>query len=183
MILPQCLKIERDESYIFVKTATAYWDYNNVFPGYSNKTVYRGNTVKFKKGCWTFSMIKDRFTYELGTTVLKANNLSKFGELLGFEEDAHIEANDILKSPNKVEINRGLRYITILCDLVSSDMVISPLPITTMQSLKNTISHYTDIESCVPIDKGSYDRVVFSIELRDNNVFDVRDYYLQLFVF
>ena len=95
------------------------------------------NTVKFKEGYWTFSMIKNRFTYELGTTVLKANkyfrdstfslkvdgdvDLSMFGELLGFREDMHIEANDILTSPNKVEINRGLRDITISCDLVSSN--------------------------------------------------------------
>ena len=48
-------------------------------------------------------------------------NLSKFEELLGFKEDTHIKANDILISPNKVEINPGLRYITISCDLVSSD--------------------------------------------------------------
>ena len=101
-------------------------------------------------------------------------DLSKFGELLGFREDTHIEANDILTNPNKVEINLGLRYNTISCDLVSSDnnidsdggrsTVISSLPITTTQSLKSTVSHYTDIESRVPIDKGSYDRIVFSVE-------------------
>ena len=86
-----------------------YWDYNNVFPGYNDKITYRGNTVKFEKGDWTFSMIKDRFTFELGTTVLKANmyestcslevdgkvNLLKFGELLGFEEDTQIAVNNI----------------------------------------------------------------------------------------
>ncbi len=118
---------------------------------------------------------KTQFTYKLGTTVLKANkydvtcslevdgdvDLSKFRELLGFSEDTHIEANDILTSPNKVEINRGLRYITISCNLVNSDnnidsegrrgTVISSLPITTTQSLKGTVSHYTNTESHVPI--------------------------------
>ena len=93
--------------------------------------------------------------YELGTTALKANKydstcslevdgnvgLSKFGELLGFVENTHIEVNNILTSPNKVEINRGLRYVTICSE-----------------SLKGTVSHYTDIESRVPIDKGAYDR-------------------------
>ncbi len=112
-----------------------YWDYNNVFLGYNNKIAYRVNTVKFKGGYWTFSMIKDIFTYQLGTMVLKANkydstwslkvdrdvDLLKFGELLCFKEDMHIKANDILTSPNKVEINHGLRYFTILCNLVSSD--------------------------------------------------------------
>ncbi len=169
VILPQCLKIERDDPPIFVKTATVYWDYNNIFPKYNDKIAYRGNTVKFEEAYWMFSMIKDRFTYGLGTTVLKANKYdntfslevdgdvdpSKFGELFGFSKDTHIEANDILTSPNKVEINRGLRYITILCNLVSSDnnidsesrrsMVISSLPITTTQSLKGTVSHYTDM--------------------------------------
>ena len=91
--------------------------------------------VKSEEGYWTFSMIKDRFTYELGTTVLKANkydstcslevdgdfDLSKFGELLGFRENTHIDTNNMLTSPNKVDINRGLRYITISCDLVNSD--------------------------------------------------------------
>ena len=79
-------------------------------------------SLKEDIGLCLFSMIKDRFTYELGTTVLKANqydstcslevdgdvDLSKFGELLGFSEDTHIEANGILTSPNKVEINCGL---------------------------------------------------------------------------
>ncbi len=178
VMLPQCLKIERDNPHIFVKTVTVYWDYNNVFPKYNDKISYRGNTVKFEEGYWTFSMIKDRFTYELGTTVLKANkdnstcslevdgdvDLSKFGELLGFRENTHIDANDILTSPNKVEINHGLQYITISCNLVSSDnnidsegrrsTVISSLPITTTKSLKGTVCHYTDIESRVSIDKG-----------------------------
>ncbi len=124
---PQCLKIERDDPHIFVKTATVYWDCNNVFSGYNDKIAYRGNTVKFEGGHCSFSMIKDRFTYELGTTVLKVYkydstcslevdgdvDLSKFGKLLGFEEDTHIAMNDILTSPNKVEINRGLRYISV----------------------------------------------------------------------
>ncbi len=80
-------------------------------------------------------MIKDIFAYELGTTVLKANkydstcslevdrdvDLLQFGKLLGYEEDTQIAVNDILTSLNKVEINRGLRYISVSCDLVSSD--------------------------------------------------------------
>ncbi len=183
MVLPQCLKIERDDPHVFVKTATVYWDYNNVSPKYNDKIADRGSTVKFEEGYWTFSMIKDRFTYELGTTVLRANkydstcslevdgdfDLSNVGELLGLRENTHMETNNILTSPNKVDINRGLRYITISCDLVNSDTnidsvgrrstVISSLPITTTQSLKGTVSHYTDIESRVPIDKGSYDRI------------------------
>ena len=104
-----------DDPHIFVKTVTVYWDYNNVFPKYNDKIAYHGNTVKFEEGYRTFSMIKDRFTYELGTTVLKANkydntcslevdgdvHLSKFGELLGFRE-----------------INRGLPWVTLHYSLV-----------------------------------------------------------------
>ena len=99
VILLQCLKIECDDPHIFVKTV--YWDFNNVFPKYNDKIAYHGNTVKLEEGYWTFSMIKDRFTYELGTTVLKANKYdstcslevdgdvdpSKFRELLGLRED------------------------------------------------------------------------------------------------
>ncbi len=60
VILPQCLKIDRDEPHTFLKTATVYWDYNNVFTGYNDKITYHGNAVKFEGGYWTFSMIKDR---------------------------------------------------------------------------------------------------------------------------
>ncbi len=73
MVLPQWLKIERDDPHIFVKTATVYWDYNNVFPKYNDKIAYRGSTVRFEEVSWMLSMIKDKFTYELGTTILKAN--------------------------------------------------------------------------------------------------------------
>ncbi len=205
VVLSQCLEIERDDPHIFVKTATVYWDYNNVFPKYNDTIAYRGSTVRFEEGYWTFSMIKDKFTCKLGTTVLKASkydstcslevdgdfDLSKFGELLGFEKDMHIETNDILTSPNKVNINRGLRYVTIPCDLVSSDnnidsewrrsTVISSLRITTTQSLKGTVSHNTDIERRVPIDKGSYDRIEFSVE-GDNSAKNIGSVLLEVYI-
>ena len=183
------MKIERDAPYIFLKLRP-FTKITTIFvqDTCNDKITCRGNTVKFEGGYWTFSMIKDRFTYELGTRLLKANkydstcslevdgeiNLLKFGKLLGFDEDTQIAVNDILTSPNRVEINRGLRHISVSCNLVSSDnninckggrsTVISSLPITTTQSLKNTISHYTNIESRVPIDKGSYSQIVFSVE-------------------
>ena len=59
MTLPNCLKIECDAPYIliyiYLKTATVYWDYN-VFPGYNDKIMYCGNTVKFEGGYRTFAI-------------------------------------------------------------------------------------------------------------------------------
>ncbi len=40
--LPKCLKIERDAPYIFLKTATMYWDYNNI--GYNDRIKVRVTT-------------------------------------------------------------------------------------------------------------------------------------------
>ena len=55
-----------------------------------------------------------------------------------------------------MEINRGLRYVEVSCDIVDSSRVIDPhgkrssmiytLPVTTNASLKGSVVHYKDIE-------------------------------------
>ena len=77
------------------------------------------------------------------------------------------------ESPDRVEINRGLRYVEVSCNIVDSSWfigphgkwssVISTLPITTDVSLKGSVVHYKDIENRVPISKGIFNAVWFNV--------------------
>ena len=49
------------DSYMIVKTATVYWNYNNVFSGYNNQiNGFRGRSI-LTEGYWTFQMLVERF--------------------------------------------------------------------------------------------------------------------------
>ena len=77
--------------------------------------------------------------------------------------------NTETESPRKVEINRGLRYVEVSCDIVDRSRVIDPLLVistllvTTYGSLKGTVVHYKDIECRVPIRKGAFYCIQFNV--------------------
>ena len=78
-----------------------------------------------------------------------------------------------MKTSKTIEINSYLRYIQINCDAVDRTCNIDndgkrsatllTLPITTKDSLKGSVSHYTDIESKIPINKGVYNKLCFDV--------------------
>ena len=80
-----------------------------------------------------------------------------------------------------VEINRGLRYVEVSCDIVDRSSVIDPqvkrsrvittLPITTDASLKGSVVHYKDIESTVPINKGAFNAIKFNVRANNGSKF------------
>ena len=71
-----------------------------------------------------------------------------------------------------------MKYIDVKCSLVDrqnnidtdgkrSDVILS-LPITSTNTLKGSVQHYFDIESKIPINKGVYNLLNFSV-LGNNN--------------
>ena len=124
---------------IYVKNISVLWKYKNVRPNVNNLikfiTVSDHPTMglAFEEGYLTFNMIVDhlaesnitleRHMHDNRCTILspKKLNLYHFGPLLGFLPDAILPINTKTKSPSVVDINRGLRYITIGCNCVNTD--------------------------------------------------------------
>jgi hypothetical protein len=111
------------------------------------------------------------------------SNLKKFGLLLGFDENTSFLADEWKTSPNIVEMNRGLRYITINGDIVYSDNNfdekgdfsnrILSLPVPTNQSLFGETTSYSGLNIKVPVRNGTFNEIEFSISNNTNNVVSV----------
>ena len=137
-----------------------------MFTGYiDHANGSKGRSI-LAEGYWTFEMLMDK---------LKGENIT-----LGASNDYRY-FHTKTESPNKVEINRGLRYVEVSCDIVVSSRVIDPhgkrsnviytLPVTADGSLKVTVVHYTDIESRVPVNKGSFNSIKFKVRANNDTKF------------
>ena len=129
--LDETLTIDKENPEIFLKSATVYWNYNNVFSGENETFTYDGNNKSINPGYWTFDMIAKKFksirgisqtkTAENGKCVIQSDkdmNLKNLGLLLGFTKNKVIQKNTNVESDSVVSINRGLKYISICCDAV-----------------------------------------------------------------
>ena len=125
----------------------------------------------FNGSKWLTSIANE---YDATCTISTNANLQlkRFGELLGFDNNTTINSRSS-KSSKTININSNLRYIQINCDAVDRTCNIDndgkrsatllTLPITTKDSLKGSVSHYTDIESKIPINKGVYNKLFFDV--------------------
>ena len=111
---------------MFLKSATVYWNYNNVFSSYNETFTYDGNNISINPGYWTFNMLEKKLksignitltkTSENGKCVITSDkdiNLKNLGLLLGFTKNKVLRKNTKVESDNMVNINRGLKYISI----------------------------------------------------------------------
>ena len=61
-------------------------------------------------------------TYNNTCTIENKNtvkvNLKKLGVLLGFHENHELAASTSERSPDPVDVNHGLKYLTVTCDLI-----------------------------------------------------------------
>ena len=190
VILDELILIINDNPYLYVKKVSVFWNYNNI-SSENNELTYNSVKKVIPEGYMTFSMLKKEIE-GYGTVTLESNdydgtcsitsdnaiNLKNVGPILGFNKDQTISANTKTKSGNSVNINNGLEYIEIKCDMVErqnnidtngkrSDVILT-LPITTSQSLKGSVQHYFDIESKIPINKGVYNKLNFNVVGNDN---------------
>ena len=84
----------------------------------------------------------------------KPVNLKNLGELLGFPADTTIPQNTVARSPKAVDVNRGLRYLKVTCDLANplknvdtdgnTNTNISYLPIPPGTRLNSTVSSFNE---------------------------------------
>ena len=167
------LFLTNKDSTLSVKHATVFWNFKNITNDNKLFEVTRTNGTKanldIKEGYWDFQLLKKRLEGEDieitpnvhdntcnvkikdGFSRIKSANLKKFGMLLGFDEN-HLVTTTLSKSPKAVDVNLGLRYLTISCDLVDSKQnvgvdgrnsaVLTYLPVTLFTRLSSSVSKY-----------------------------------------
>ena len=172
-------------SEILLKSATVYWNYNNIDNDVEDFVTVDKERLEFKHGYWSFDDIKEELEKKgvsitrervTGKCIVSVNNLTYFktlGVLLGLEDSSNLKAGTTLTSPNMVDINRGLRSLDISCNIVDRSKnidhkgeysnVIASVPIPTDKTLKGSLSHYSDINSKVSINKGTYNFLEFKV--------------------
>ncbi len=176
---------------IQLKQATVFWKFKNITDANNKFELVKssGNEEKtIGEGYWDFELLKERLEGE--KIVLTANvhdntcdvdnkntetiNLKNFGKLLGFDADTTI-ANGIAKSQHTVDVNSGLRYLTITCDLVNAfknvdingsvNTNIAYLPISPGTRLNSNISIYNNgNHPSVPVKEDIVTEITFTID-------------------
>ena len=126
----------------------------------------------------------------VGSKVLRIHvDLAK---LIGFDIGIGIGPNASALSDREVDVNGGLRYVKIRCDVVDRtsninesgkrDDCILSLPIPNDQPLFGSISQYRDIESKVTITKGIINQLHFTITDQNGVIVDIGKILLECYI-
>lgn len=116
---------------MITKNVVVYRKYKNVIAGENDHVVYGSKKITFGEGYWTFEKIKKKFKEDNITVAENRynNTCSIFSDRdlnfknfapLGFPTDHVVRDSTPKISPNVVDVNQGLKYINISCDIVNS---------------------------------------------------------------
>ena len=195
LYLDACV-VKKEMTTMILKNVTVFWKFKNIT---SNIDVTLGSgsserDITFEEGYWTFDMIRAQFnSFSVSLEALRHNNkcrikpdgddlnLGKLGPLLGFPENEVVSDGVWKTSPKVVDVNLGLRYINIDCDVINTtensdtkgkrSYPLATIPVTTEQSLNGSVSVFRGIDSEVVINNGCFNRLVFVISSNiDKNV-------------
>ena len=181
---------------MYVKNIGVYWKFKNVLKGANDSinTITGGvnvDLITFEEGYWTFNMFSER----LGESNIqlersrynntckirspKQLNLLNFGPLLGFPVNKVRQPNTWTNSPSNVDVNIGLRYVTVECNCVDTNRnfdwngrrskVIATVPVTSEQSLNSSITFYDTIRSEVSVLNGDHNMFEFDVDTNIGN--------------
>ena len=149
------------------------------------------NPITFGEGYWSFNMISESLgesniqlernkhdnTCKIRST--KQLNLLNFGPLLGFPVNKVIQPNTWTNSPSHVDVNLGLKYVTVACNCVDTDRnfdsngrrskVIATVPVTSKQSLNSSVTYYDNIRSEVSMLNGDHNMFEFDVNTNIGN--------------
>ena len=192
--------------YMLVKKATIFWRYENVPTSFTAMT-NNGNVMNMYKGYYTFNMIRELCKDSVKLEATKydgkckiitdgstnVNITSKLAYLLGFNNNNRLfKLNTTTISDSRVNLNLGLEYIKIRCDVVNSsrnldedgdkDNTIVSLPITTTQTQYGSVQPFYDIESKIPINRGVINRLRFSVTDQNGDLVDVGKILLECYL-
>ena len=190
VFLRKCITTKYGEK-IHVKNISVLWKYKNIITNDNDLIKFitvpdhPATGVAFEEGYWTFNMIADllaesgitleRHKHDNRCTILSSKklNLYRFGPLLGFPENTIVPKNTKSKSPFVVDINRGLLHITLGCNCVNTDRnfdtygnpsrVFARIPVTTEQSLNESVTSYDNIHTSVSVLNGDHSTFQFDV--------------------
>ena len=121
---------------IAAKEVTVFWNFKNITSTIGNNTFTITNSSPPDKtindGYYDFEQLKSRLEsdklglqmngYDNTCTIDNKNNATvnqkKLGSLLGFAENHQLVAKTNEASSNPVDVNHGLRWLTVTCDLI-----------------------------------------------------------------
>ena len=118
------------------KEVSMFWNFKNITSDIGNNTfgIKNSSDKTINNGYYDFQTLKTRLeedklelqmnTYDKTCTVENKNteevDLKKLGLLLGFPENHKVAGKATELSPKPVDVNHGLRYLTVTCDLIDS---------------------------------------------------------------
>ena len=170
-----------DDRKMEVRNVAVYWNFRNIVKNF-NDTVTLTATPKditFEEGYRTFHMMAkrlaesdvklDRNRYDNTRKFFSKDtdvNLRSLGPMLGFPKDTTVTANTWSNSPSNVDVNLGLRYVTVESSSVDTDRnfdrrgkrskVIATLSVTTEQSLNSSVTFYDNVTSEAAVVNGDH---------------------------
>ena len=116
------------------KEVTVFWNFKNITSAIGNNAfgIKDSADKTINDGYYDFQDLKTRLeedklelqinTYDNTCTVENKNteevDLKKLGLLLGFPENHKVTGKATEVSPKPVDVNHGLRYLTVTCDLI-----------------------------------------------------------------
>ena len=130
-------------SLLAAKEVTVFWNFKNITNDAGNGKFIIENGAgddddedeekTLGEGYWDFQQLKERLegdklklsmnvhdnTCSIINNTASVVDLKKFGKLLGFPEN-HKLATGASASPNPVDVNHGVRWLTVTCDLIDS---------------------------------------------------------------
>ena len=179
------------ESKLHVKNICIFWRFKNILKNANDKIT----GITFGEEYWTFNMISKKLSesniqlernwYDNTCKIHSPRqlNLFNFGPLLGFPVNTVVQANTWTTSPSNVDVKLGLRYVTVSCGCVDinrnfdtvgrKSKVIATIPVTTEQSLNETVTFYDDIRSEVSVLNGDHGVFEFDISTNIGNAVDL----------
>ena len=99
--------------------------------------------------------------------------------MLGFPANKVIQPNTWTNSPSNVDVNLGLRYVTIGCNCVDPDRnfdsnrrrskVIATVPVTSEQSLNSSVTFYDNIRSEISVLNEDHNMFEFDVNTNIGN--------------
>jgi hypothetical protein len=196
--------------FVFIKRATVFWEYYNVTEQFDGFRVNDNDAVMYS-GYYTFKdvqkLMRDNGGVDLqptstnggcyikpgsGNSVFISTYLSRLLGLTMDDSEVVINPDTTYTSKERVNINLGLEYINISCNLVNDSFnvhtegtrsdVVTSLAVTTTQSLLGSVTEYFDIESKVPVNKGSFNQLKFYVTDQDGKPVEIDKILLELYI-
>ena len=186
-------------SLLTANEVTVFWNFKNITDDIDNRKFTKGTgEVVLGEGYYDFQQIKKRLageklelsmnvhdnTCDIVNKTGSAVNLKKFGKLLGFPENQVLSNNNTTyKCPDPVDVNHGLRYLIVSCDLVDKSKntgldgaesdILAFLPVTPGTRLNSNCYVYDRDYTTRPAKNSIVSEVEFTVKSNINVKVDV----------